>query len=159
MRVHDLRTARVPRSCRRPPRPASRGDRDDLLDHSRPFFAPIAALIVLGLAPGLRSRRALEMVVGVALGIAVGDLLIAAIGSGAAQIALVGAARDGGGGAARRRAARRLAGGDVGACSSRRYRRGQAVPTRFVDALVGGTVGLAVFAAVPRNPLRTVQRA
>ncbi len=33
-----------------------------------------------------------------------------------------------------------------------------AIPTRLVDALVGGAVGLAVLVAVPRNPLTTVRR-
>ena len=30
----------------------------DLVGHAQPFFAPIAATIALGLAPGRRSRRA-----------------------------------------------------------------------------------------------------
>src|SRR4029079_16796387 len=33
-----------------------------------------------------------------------------------------------------------------------------AIPTRFVDALVGGLVGLAVLVAVPHNPLTVVRR-
>ena len=33
------------------------------------------------------------------------------------------------------------------------------VPTRFVDALVGGAVGVALVALVPRNPVRMVRRA
>jgi hypothetical protein len=36
---------------------------------------------------------------------------------------------------------------------------GQAIPSRFVDALVGGFVGLAVLAVVPRNPLTMLRRA
>jgi uncharacterized membrane protein YgaE (UPF0421/DUF939 family) len=158
LRVHELRAAGVPILQAAAAAGIAWAIAHGLLDHPRPFFAPIAALIVLGLAPGLRSRRALEMVIGVALGIAVGDLLIAAIGSGAAQIALVAllamaaAVLLGGGPLVVSQAA--TSGVLVAALPS-----SQAIPTRFVDALVGGTVGLAVFAAVPRNPLRTVQRA
>ncbi len=61
----------------------------DVLGHKNAFFAPVAAVIALGLAPGGRTRRTVEMVVGVAVGIAIGDLLISAIGTGAAQIGLV----------------------------------------------------------------------
>jgi uncharacterized membrane protein YgaE (UPF0421/DUF939 family) len=56
----------------------------DVLGHRNAFFAPIAAVIALGISPGGRTRRAVEMVVGVAVGIAVGELLIRAIGTGAA---------------------------------------------------------------------------
>src|SRR4051794_1026074 len=61
----------------------------DLLHHPRPFFAPIAAVIVLSASVGQRWRRAGELVVGVALGIGVADLLILLIGVGVVQIALV----------------------------------------------------------------------
>ena len=157
LRVHELRAAGVPVLQAAAAAGIAWAIAHDVLDHTRPFFAPIAATIVLGLAPGRRSRRAVEMVIGVALGIAVGDLLIAAIGSGAAQIALVVAARDDGGDPARRRPARRLAGGDVG-----RARGGAALEPRDPDALRGRArrrpVGLAVLAAVPRNPLTVVRR-
>jgi uncharacterized membrane protein YgaE (UPF0421/DUF939 family) len=97
------------------------------------------------------------MVIGVAVGIGVADLLIAAIGSGAPQIALVvvlamaAAILLGGGPLVVSQAA--TSGVLVAALPS-----GHAVPTRFVDALVGGAVGLAVLVAVPRNPLTTVRR-
>jgi len=58
----------------------------DLVGHPRPFFAPIAAVIVLNVSVGQRLRRAVELVLGVAVGILVGDLLIYFIGSGAWQI-------------------------------------------------------------------------
>src|SRR5690242_7709209 len=60
----------------------------DVVGHERGYFAPIAAVVVLGLGPGGRTRRAVELAVGVALGIAVGDLLIAGIGSGPWQVML-----------------------------------------------------------------------
>ena len=61
----------------------------ELLGHERPFFAPVSAIITLGLTVSERGRRAAEVAIGVALGIAVGDLLVLGIGVGAAQLALV----------------------------------------------------------------------
>ena len=56
-----------------------------LLGIDRPTFAPIAAVIVLGLAVGQRGRRAAELPLGVAFGVAIGDLLVSALGVGAVQ--------------------------------------------------------------------------
>jgi uncharacterized membrane protein YgaE (UPF0421/DUF939 family) len=61
----------------------------EVLGHQAPFFAPVAAIITLGLTVSQRGRRALEVAFGVAVGIAVGDLLVLAIGVGAAQLAIV----------------------------------------------------------------------
>ena len=61
----------------------------DLLHHQRPFFAPISAVISLGLALNKRWRRALELIAGVVIGIIIGDVVIALIGSGAWQISVV----------------------------------------------------------------------
>src|SRR4051795_1125234 len=60
-----------------------------VLGHARPFFAPVAAVITLGLTVAERGRRAFELGLGVALGIAVGDVVIAAIGVGVWQLSLV----------------------------------------------------------------------
>jgi uncharacterized membrane protein YgaE (UPF0421/DUF939 family) len=61
----------------------------ELLGHTRPFFAPVAAIITLGLTVSQRGRRAVEVAIGVAVGIAVGDLVISGIGVGVWQLALV----------------------------------------------------------------------
>lgn len=44
----------------------------DLLHHKQPFFAPISAVVCMSASNVLRARRATQMMVGVALGIAVG---------------------------------------------------------------------------------------
>lgn len=44
----------------------------DLLHHQQPFFAPISAVVCMSASNVLRARRATQMMVGVALGIAVG---------------------------------------------------------------------------------------
>src|SRR4051794_11891043 len=54
--------------------------------HGQPFFAPIAAVIALGAEPGTRGRQALEMIVGVTLGIVFGALLVGAAGAGGWQL-------------------------------------------------------------------------
>ena len=60
-----------------------------VVGHAQPFFAPVSAIITLGLTLGQRGRRAVEVIVGVTLGIAVGDLLVLVVGTGAWQLALV----------------------------------------------------------------------
>lgn len=61
----------------------------DLLGHPSPFFAPIAAVACLGTSYGQRLRRVGEVGVGVAIGVAIGDLLVLAIGNGPLQLGLV----------------------------------------------------------------------
>ena len=61
----------------------------DVVGHSRPFFAPVAAIITLGLTVAERGRRAFELVIGVVVGIAVSDVVISGIGVGSWQLALV----------------------------------------------------------------------
>lgn len=133
----------------------------DLIGHPRPFFAPIAACITLGLTLGERRRRALETAIGVALGIGVADLLILAIGNGVAQIALVVAVA--------MAAALALGGGALlasQAATSAVLVATLQPPTsgisfdRFFDALVGGAMALAIAALVlPVRPVAVVRRA
>jgi uncharacterized membrane protein YgaE (UPF0421/DUF939 family) len=61
----------------------------ELVGHDQPFFAPISAVVTLGLTVGERRRRAVELAIGVAVGIAIADLLVAAIGTGTWQIGVV----------------------------------------------------------------------
>src|SRR3954454_16545637 len=50
------------------------------------FFAPVAAIITLGLTVGQRLDRAIELSVGVPLGIALADVLVLEVGSGPVQL-------------------------------------------------------------------------
>jgi uncharacterized membrane protein YccC len=61
----------------------------ELIGHVRPFFAPISALLILGLSFGQRSRRAIENAFGVALGIFIADLLVNVIGGGTWQLLVI----------------------------------------------------------------------
>jgi len=133
----------------------------DLVGHPRPFFAPIAAVIVLNVSVGQRLRRAVELVLGVAVGILVGDLLIYFIGSGAWQIGLAVAFAI--------LAAVFLGGGPtvIGQAASSAVLVATLAPpqggvyySRFVDALIGGVVGVLVMALLLQiNPLTRIRRA
>ena len=131
----------------------------DLLGHPRPFFAPIAAVICVGVALGRRLRRLFELVVGVSVGIGVGDLLVLHIGSGSWQIALVVALAmsiavllDSGtlfslqAGTSAVLVATLLPPTDTGGLE------------RMVDALVGGGLGIAAIALLPASPATLVYR-
>ncbi|QIM21009.1 aromatic acid exporter family protein [Phycicoccus sp. HDW14] len=60
-----------------------------VLGHTQPFFAPVTALICLGLTYGQRLRRIVEVTLGVAVGVLVGDGVVLLLGSGPLQMALV----------------------------------------------------------------------
>src|SRR5919202_2541458 len=129
--------------------------------HQRPFFAPVSAIITLGVTVGQRGRRAAEVAVGVALGIAVADLLVLGIGTGAAQLALVvmlamaAAIFLGSGQMLATQAA--VSGALVATLQPPAH---GITFTRFVDALVGGGVALAVNAIVlPEHPVEMARRA
>jgi uncharacterized membrane protein YgaE (UPF0421/DUF939 family) len=129
----------------------------DIIGHERAFFAPIAALIALGVGVSNAPRRVFELTAGVAVGIGIGDLLIWGIGSGVWQLGLIvflamTAAVFVGGGplfVAQAGSSAVLVATLVGGHNG----------SRFVDALVGGGIGLAVLVAVPLNPLKQEQRA
>lgn len=133
----------------------------ELVGHPQPFFAPIAAVISVTSGMGRRRRVVVELAAGVAVGILVGELLLGAIGRGSWQLALVVAI-----------AASVAVLLDVGrlaviqACTSA-ILLVTVVPTdsvdsvalaRFVDALVGGAVGLLVGLALARDPVRALRR-
>lgn len=61
----------------------------DLLGHSAAFFAPSSAVVSLGISYGQRLRRVLEVAVGVSVGVTLADLIVAGIGRGAWQMALI----------------------------------------------------------------------
>ncbi len=134
----------------------------ELIGHTQPFFAPVSAVLSVTSAMGRRRWVVVELVVGVAVGILAGELLLSVIGRGTWQLALVVAL-----------AAVVAVLLDVGrmtivqACTSAILLVtvtpvGSSLETvaasRFVDALVGGAVGLLVGAALAPNPLRRLQQ-
>ncbi|MFW6598506.1 FUSC family protein [Propionibacteriaceae bacterium Y2011] len=60
-----------------------------VVGHPLPFFAPVAAIIVLGVSYGQRVRRAVEVAIGVAVGVFIGDVFVVLFGTGVWQIIVV----------------------------------------------------------------------
>lgn len=60
-----------------------------VLHHQRPFFAPVAAIVCLGMSFGHRLRRVAEVVAGVAIGVGIGDLFVHVAGTGVWQISCI----------------------------------------------------------------------
>jgi uncharacterized membrane protein YgaE (UPF0421/DUF939 family) len=60
-----------------------------LIHHRVPYFAPVAAILVLGATSGQRLSRGVEMAIGVTVGVALGDLWLILFGTGTWQIMLV----------------------------------------------------------------------
>jgi len=61
----------------------------DVLAHPQPFFAPIAAAVCLSISNVLRAQRAVQMMIGVTLGIGTGTVVLGLLGTGAVPIAVV----------------------------------------------------------------------
>jgi uncharacterized membrane protein YgaE (UPF0421/DUF939 family) len=124
-----------------------------LLHHRAPFFASVAAIVGLGVSYAQRLRRVVEIALGVAIGVGLGDLLVRVIGRGSWQLGLVVLIAmtavlllDGGPLIVNQAALQAVfvvalpppAGGYVG---------------RWEDALVGGAVALAIAFVAPGDAL------
>lgn len=135
----------------------------DLVGHTAPIFAPIGALLILSNAPGRRTSRVLAATLGAVIGIAVGDLLVSAIGTGAIQIAVV---------ALLAMSATAVLGASpavvtnagIAAVLIATVQRAHgfyspAVARRLVDVLIGGATSLAVLVLLPAHSLSSTRRA
>ena len=126
----------------------------ELLGHQLPFFAPIAAIITLGLTFGQRLRRGVEVALGVAVGVAVGDLWLVLFGTGVWQIMVVCAIAMS---LATLLGAGQLMMTQAGVQSILvtvlSPNPGQAV-NRWLDAVIGCALALVVATVAPSGPLR-----
>lgn len=126
----------------------------DVVGHPSPFFAPIVAVICLGMSYGQRLRRVFEVAIGVAVGVFTADVFVHLAGSGPWQISavvLVSMA-----------IATLLHGSAVIVTQSAVQgiviaalvaSPGQAF-NRWTDALIGGGIALVAATVVPQAPLR-----
>ncbi len=130
-----------------------------VLDHQQAFFAPVAAVIVLLAGAGLRGRLLFEVILGVAFGVLVGELLVLLIGRGPWQLALVVVLTT----------TTSLLAGLRGVALTQATNSavllaavlpvagaGNPALTRFTDALVGGFCALATILLLPRNAVRDI---
>lgn len=130
-----------------------------LFGHPEPFFAPMATVIVLSTTGGERFRRSVELVLGVSIGVGLGDLLISVVGTGVWQIAVAVSASI---------AAGTLVDKGVLVANQAAFAAvliATILPPgtsggfdRMTDALIGGVVGLIVIGLFPESPLRSGRR-
>lgn len=130
----------------------------DLLGHSQPFFAPVAALVALGQSFGQRIERVVQIVVGVAVGVLVGDLFIHVFGVGYLQLGLIivvamalATLLDAG-------VLLTTQAGVQSAFIAILVPLPGAAFSRWTDAVVGGVVALAAATITPASPLRKPRR-
>jgi len=128
-----------------------------LLGHTQAFFAPIAAVITMMGGAGRRQRVIFELVLGVAFGVLVAEMLILLIGRGGWQMALVAS----------------LTAVVAMLCNLKGMALTQAINsgvllaavvplpgvanpavTRFTDALIGGMCGFLMMLILPRDTRR-----
>ena len=130
----------------------------DLLDHTTPFFAPVAAVLCLGTSYAQRLRRVVEVTLGVAIGVFTADLFVVLFGTGAWQLIVVVALSMS---VALLLDASRLF---VTQAAVQSIVVTTLVPDagagliRWTDALVGGAVAVVAATAVPHAPLRRPRR-
>ncbi|MFC0008093.1 FUSC family protein [Micromonospora siamensis] len=132
-----------------------------LLGNPQPVFAPISAVGTLAASVGQRLRRTVELIVGVAVGVFLGDVLIYFLGTGGWQLGLVVTAA----------ILLTIFFGASVAIVIQAAATAVLIVTlspstqnlefpRFVDAFVGGGIALLVTAILlPLNPLRVINRA
>lgn len=128
----------------------------DVLGHPQPFFAPAAALIVLGQARGERIGRTVEILLGVAGGVLAADLVVGVLGARTTAaivvvvfLVTVVTVALGAGGLLSVQAA--ISGLYVAVIAPP---TDSLVPVRFIDALIGGVVALvASQLSRPRDPV------
>ena len=127
--------------------------------HGQAFFAPIAAVLTLTVGVGQRAVVVVEIILGAALGILVGELFILSIGRGFWQLLVVLAL------AVLSARFIRLPGVAVTQAVISAVLLVAIVPApgvadpalnRFVDALLGGAAALATIVLLPVNPLREI---
>ncbi len=135
----------------------------DLVGHVAPIFAPVGALLILSNAPGRRTSRVLAATLGAVIGIAVGDLLVSVIGTGAIQVVVV---------AFLAMSATVVLGASPAVVTNAGVAPvliatvqpphgfySQAAARRLVDVLIGGAMSLAVLVLLPAHTLRTTRGA
>jgi uncharacterized membrane protein YgaE (UPF0421/DUF939 family) len=131
---------------------------ENLLSHPRPFFAPVAAVVCLGLSNSQRLRRMVELALGVTIGVGIAEVLVKEIGNGWWQITLVVLLS--------MSVAQLLGGGTL--MTTQSAVQGiflAALPQtpggglyRWEDALIGGATALVIAAFLPADPGRFVRQ-
>jgi uncharacterized membrane protein YccC len=133
-----------------------------LLPDPRPSFAAIAAVVALGVSGGRRGQRAVQLTMGVVLGLTIADLIVQVIGAGPPQIAVMvllamGAALALGAGeiVVSEAAVSAILLTTVNPAASHGF-----TPNRMLEAVIGGAVALVVSSfLLPHDPVLDAGRA
>lgn len=128
----------------------------EIFGHENPFFAPMSVVIILGLSGGDRVRRAIDLTLGCAIGVGIGDLVILQIGSGYWQMFVVIAL---GLTVASFLSKSMLVANQVAIGSiliaTIMPPGNSAGFDRMIDAFIGGAIGILVIAILPSSPLQS----
>jgi uncharacterized membrane protein YgaE (UPF0421/DUF939 family) len=125
-----------------------------LLHHENAFFAPVTVMLCLGMSYGQRLRRVIDVTIGVAIGVLVGDTFVHFFGSGVWQIAVVAmmamtiAVLFGAGTMLVTQA------GVQSIIITTLVAQHEYALSRWLDAVVGGCVALLAATITPASPLR-----
>jgi uncharacterized membrane protein YgaE (UPF0421/DUF939 family) len=133
----------------------------EILGHQAAYFAPVAAIVGLAATRGQRVRHSVELMLGVAVGVGVADMLIRVTGTGAWQLALfVGLALAAAVLLGRRHVMTTEAAVSAALVATLAPDAQGLPPTRFIDALVGGAMALTFSQLLfPVHPVRVAREA
>lgn len=126
-----------------------------LFHHVTPFFAPVTAIIILGLTGGDRIRRALELSFGVIVGVGLGDLLVTLLPDSGwtipliVAVALVVASFL----SKSQLVSNQIAVGSILIATILPPGTEGGGPDRMIDAVIGAVIGLATIALLPSSPM------
>lgn len=131
-----------------------------VVGHPQPFFAPISAVIILGLSGGDRMKRAVEMSLGGIVGVALGDLLFQVVGQGPFQILfIVGAGLVVGSFITKSPlVSNQIVFGSILIATIFPPTEGPGGLHRAIDAMIGSGIGLITIALIPNSPLKEARR-
>ncbi len=129
--------------------------------HPRPIFASIAAIVALGAGVGRRGRQAAELIVGIAIGIGLAELVVLVVGKGTWQLGiavLVGLAVPTALGLPRMVATQAAIWGVL--VIALPAGSGHPALDRFIDGLIGGVTAIVLAQILfPVDPIRVYRTA
>ncbi|WP_374929619.1 aromatic acid exporter family protein [Kytococcus sedentarius] len=130
----------------------------ELFGHEAPIFAGVVAVVCLGMNFGNRLTRAVEITAGAATGILTGELIVHFLGTGAWQTALIALlamviATFAGAGSLLT-----IQAGVQGVVVATATILPGGALSRWIDAVIGGLVAIAIAMVTPTSPLRKPRR-
>lgn len=132
---------------------------ENVFQHHQPFFAPIAAVLSLGVSSGKKLRRGFELVLGASVGVGIGDLVISNIGSGYWQVSVVVFVAIVVATFVDKSPTVAFQASSTAVLIATLLPPGSSASfDRVIDALVGGVIGIVVMAVVPSSPLKPARR-